>query len=837
MRTHLSSAASLPGRARAATARLPLVALAALAWAHPVQLPAQALSTLEGRVTSNTGSPLAGVALYLTSAVHATRGTTSDADGRFRFDSLAVGRYSLRARRVGYEAWNGDVDVKPSGTAAMEISLVIAPMNIEHVSIGPAWQALPRHHTVAQQPQGVTHAPDVAGGIVYAGTKNEVVQVAGMAANLAEKSARQIFARVPGVFVYDMDGTGNQVNISTRGLDAHRSWELNVRQDGVLLNSDLYGYPASHYSPPMEAIERLELTRGTAALQYGAQFGGLLNYVTKAPPPDRRAAFESINSAGSYGLRSTYNSLAGTVGDWSYTAYASGRWSDGYRTNGTSNADAEYLAVHYAPLGKYFSVKGRVGHSRYLYRIPGPLTDAQFAADPRQATRSRNYYSPNITVPSLVVAWGDSDWTRVTTTVSGVFGPRNSVQYLGFANQPDAPDASGAFAPRQVDIDNFQSVTTETRVTHTWWWHGRTQVLAAGIALSSNRMRRQQQGTGTRGDDYDLTITAAGFQRDVTYRTENGAVYVENLFRLNSRWDVIPGLRTEVGRTRLMGRLAYHDPADTPRQIDHQYPLLGLRTTYRGKAGIEWYGGWSQSYRPQILKDVLPNSALEYTDPALKDSRGWTAEAGGRGRWGSRLRYDVSAFEMRIGERFGTVRRTQGSANVLVRTNVGDSRTRGIELAGELVLWEGTGVALRVHTASSFYQARYTSGTVVASGTNRSIVGNRVESVPTVMSRSGIAFEQGRRSLQLLVSYVGESFADALNTRTPTADGAVGLVPAYTLTDVNAAFGVTRHARVRVGINNLLDRAYFTKRPQFYPGPGVWPSDGRGVQASLELFY
>ena len=834
MRAHPSSGARL-----VAGVSVALAVIAALAWAPAMQAqaPAQALASLEGRVTSTTGAPLPNAMLLLSLGGPTVRGKNSDQDGRFRFDSLAVGRYTLRARRIGYLQWSRDVEVKASGTPYLEVVLVQADFTLQHMQAGPDIQTLPLRETRAQQPQGVTHAADVAGGIVYAGTKNEVVQVAGTAANLAEKSARQIFARVPGVFVYDMDGAGNQVNISTRGLDAHRSWELNVRQDGVLLNSDLYGYPASHYSPPMEAIERVELTRGTAALQYGSQFGGLLNYVTKAPPPDRPAAFESISSAGAFGLRSTYNSLAGTIGDWSYMAYASGRWSDGYRTNGSSNADAEYLAVQYAPTGRYFSVKGRVGHSRYLYRIPGPLTDAQFDANPRQSTRTRNYYSPNITVPSLVVAWGDSDWTRVTTTIAGVFGPRNSVQYVGFANQPDAPDATGAYAPRQVDVDRFQSVTTEMRVTHTWGWHRRTQVLAAGVALSSNRMRRQQQGVGTRGDDYDLSITAAGFQRDVTYRTENGAVYVENLFRLNSRWDVIPGVRTEVGRTRLAGRLAYYDASDTPWQVDHQYPLLGVRTAYRGKAGVEWYGGWSQSYRPQVLSNVLPNSALEYTDPALKDSRGWTAEAGGRGRWGQRLRYDVSAFEMRIGDRFGTVLQTQGSGSVLVRTNVGDSRTRGIELAGELLVWHGAKASLRAHTATSFYRARYTSGTVVANGANRSIVGNRVESVPTVMSRSGMAVEHGRRTLQLLVSYVGESFADALNTRTPNANGAVGLVPAYTLADVNAAFGVTRHTRVRVGINNLLDRAYFTKRPQFYPGPGIWPSDGRGVQASLELSY
>ena len=785
-------------------------------------------------MTSTAGAPLASVMLRLSPGM---RQVLSDSAGRFRFDSVAIGRYSLRALRSGFAPWSRAVEVRTSGTEAVEITLVPSEVVLDHVDAGLAWQVLPKRETVARQSPGITNAPEVAGGIIYAGTKSEVVQVAGMAANLAEKSARQIFARVPGVFVYDMDGTGNQVNISTRGLDAHRSWELNVRQDGVLLNSDLYGYPASHYSPPMEAIERLELTRGTAALQYGSQFGGLLNYVTKAPPLTRRAAFESMSSAGSYGLRSTYNSLAGTIGDWSYVGYASGRWSDGYRANGTSNADAEYLAVHYAPLGKYFSVKARVGHSRYVYRLPGPLSDAQFEADPRQSTRSRNYYSPNITVPSLVVAWGDSDWTRVTTTVSGVFGPRNSVQYLGFANQPDLPDASGAFAPRQVDIDRFQSVTTETRVAHSWYWHRRKQVLATGVALASNRMRRQQQGTGTRGDDYDLTVNAAGFQRDVTYRTENAAVYVENLFRLTDRWSVIPGLRTEIGRTRLNGRLAYYDPADTPRQVDHQYPLLGLRSTYQTVAGTEFYGGWSESYRPQILKDVLPNSALELTDPELQDSRGWTAEAGARGRWGSRLRYDITAFEMRIGDRFGTVLMTQGSESILFRTNVGDSRTRGLEVAGDLLLWQGRAANLRAHTATSFYRARYTSGSVVAGGANRSVVGNRVESVPAVISRSGLGVEQGRRSLQLLVSYVGESYADALNTRAPSANGAVGLVPAYTLTDVNAAIGVTRHARLRLGINNLLDRAYFTKRPQFYPGPGVWPSDGRGVQASLELTY
>ncbi len=40
--------------------------------------------------------------------------------------------------------------------------------------------------------------------------------------------------------------------------------------------------------------------------------------------------------------------------------------------------------------------------------------------------------------------------------------------------------------------------------------------------------------------------------------------------------------------------------------------------------------------------------------------------------------------------------------------------------------------------------------------------------------------------------------------------------------------------RIQAGVNNLLDRQYFTKRPEFYPEPGVWPSDGRAGQLSVE---
>ncbi len=173
----------------------------------------------------------------------------------------------------------------------------------------------------------IDRLPKVQGTYLWNGKKSEVIQVQRLDANIAEKTPRQIFAKVPGVFVYDMDGTGNQTNISTRGLDAHRGWEFNIRKNGIITNSDMYGYPASHYSMPMEAVERIEIVRGTGSLQYGAQFGGMLNYVSKRPDTTRAVSFESINTIGSFNMLSTYSAISGKVGKFQYYAYYNKRVS------------------------------------------------------------------------------------------------------------------------------------------------------------------------------------------------------------------------------------------------------------------------------------------------------------------------------------------------------------------------------------------------------------------------------------------------------------------------------------------------------------------------------
>ncbi len=683
-------------------------------------------------------------------------------------------------------------------------------------------------------PTVVETLPDVHGTYLMGGKRSEVIRLSDIDANIAEKTPRQVFARIPGVFVYDMDGTGNQINIATRGLDPHRSWENNIRQNGVITNSDMYGYPASHYSPPMESIERVELVRGTASLQYGAQFGGMLNYVTRQADTTRRFSFQTVNSAGSYGLLSSYNAIGGRVGKWTYYAYYYRRHSDSYRQNSRSDAQAQFGSLHYQA-SQRLGLTAELGRSTYTYQIPGPLTDAMFAQDPRQSTRSRNYFNPDIYIPSLKLDWQLSARTRLLWTTSAVLGARNSVQLDAFATVPDTISrATGQYRARQVDIDNFNSYTTEVRLLHRYHLAGVKAILAAGVQLISTDLHRRQLGVGTTASDFDLTLTSP-FKRDLHFRTKNLAAFAESQIYLTPRLTVSPGIRIEDGSTLMRGTISYYDPLNLPTDISHRFALLGVNAQYRVNELVKVYGGWSQAYRPIVFKDIIPTSVYERIDKNLKDAYGYNAEIGLDGRWKG-LHLNITVFDLLYRNRLGTLLLTNpDGSNYIFRTNIGDSRSTGVEALLETQLLRTNTFLLSGFTSTAYNNARYIAGRVSAGTENRTVTGNQVESAPRWTSRNGLTARYRTASMTLQYSYVAQTFSDALNTPTPSANGAVGPVPAYSLWDLSGTWRINRSVTVRGNVNNLLNKQYFTKRPTFYPGPGVWPSDGRSGVLTVGL--
>jgi Fe(3+) dicitrate transport protein len=102
-----------------------------------------------------------------------------------------------------------------------------------------------------------------------------------------------------------------------------------------------------------------------------------------------------------------------------------------------------------------------------------------------------------------------------------------------------------------------------------------------------------------------------------------------------------------------------------------------------------------------------------------------------------------------------------------------------------------------------------------------------VENAPENIFRGGIT--AGHKSFLLTgqLSHVGETFSDANNTLTPTANAQNGLIPSYTVIDLTASYKFSKTYNIKAGINNLADTRYFTRRAGGYPGPGALPADGR----------
>ncbi len=681
--------------------------------------------------------------------------------------------------------------------------------------------------------------PLIKGTYLFAAKKSEVISLSKSDANLTDNNPRQIFAKVPGVFVYENDGTGNQVNIATRGLTAHRSWEMNVRHNDVMTNSDLYGYPASHFNAPTESIERIEIVRGSGALQYGAQFGGMVNYITKEADSTKPFSFETQNAVGSYGLLSTYNAVGGKTKKLQYYAYLNYRKSNGYR----ENSDYRYFATH-AHLSYQFNNQLRLrleyNYMDYTNHVNGGLTDAQFYENPRQSTRKRNYYSPTIHVPSLRLDYDINKNTSINFISSAILGSRNSVQFIALSTVKDTFNtALGSFNPRQVDIDQYHSYSNELRLRHHYSLFSLPATLAAGIRYINNDLHRMQVGKGTTGNDYDLTLTDPQWGRDLHFKTQNVSVFAEQLLQVSSKLLLTAGIRFENGETKMNGSIKNYTAGEIPLQIPHRFALLGAGLQYNWSENISLFANWAQAYRPVIFADIIPTTNLNKIDHNIKDAAGSNAELGIRGKINQYLHFDMTLFNMVYRNRTGNIALAENSQTYLYKTNIGNALTQGVELYLE---WQPmqwlTGYRspfrLSIFTSTAYIHARYASGRVAVNGNNIDVKGNRIETTPQWISRNGLQMGYKGLSSTLQYSITGKSYADALNTVAPNSSGTIGLVPGYQLVDWNFAWRFAGHYNIKLALNNLFNKQYFTERPPFFPGPGgLYPSDGRSVIFSV----
>ena len=693
--------------------------------------------------------------------------------------------------------------------------------------------------------QSPDRMPETKDNVLFSGKKNEVLKLSNINGNLTNNNAREIFARIPGVTVWENEGSGIQINVGVRGLSPNRSWELNTRQNGYDISSDVFGYPEAYYNPPLEAVETIELIRGGSSLQFGPQFGGMLNYVLKRETK-KKFSFETQNTVGSYGLMSSFNAIGGKFKKFSYYIYNHSRSADGWRENSDYTVRNSHVFVEYR-FTENTKLSAEYTNMDYKMQQAGGLTDEQFNNDSRQSFRERNWFGTPWNVFSINFDTKLNDKLTSNTKLFGLIGERNSVGFTATPNIEDAINpATNNFANRRVDRDYYKNFGLENRNIYKYKLGKINNNLAFGVRLYKANTQRLQDGRGTTGSDFDLSIEGR-FVRDLDFTTENVAVFAENQFKVTDKFSVTPGVRYEYIQNTGEGRFGISGGTDIAfpnKTISRSQPLFGLGLEYKFRT-TNIYANITQAFRPVLFSDLTPPAVTDVIDPNLKDASGFNADIGFRGTFKNYLNFDFSIFYLSYNNRIGGIRQfvnndpTQGTS--LYRTNLGETVNKGIEGFANLNITRLFEIEkpygnLDFFATISFIDSRYKDfKTFTTSGTepNVNLDGNRVENAPRYIHNLGLSWTNNNISTTLQYRMSGRIFTDATNSTTPSANGVTGILDKYSLLDFSTEYNFLKNYNIRAGINNLFDEEYATRRSSGYPGPGILPGEGRTFYISI----
>lgn len=797
---------------------------------------------ISGTVTDSDDQPIPEVNIYLsesdsegseTKSIEYEAKTATDSEGQFLISDVTPGNYQLIAYYPGKQTKTKQLSIK-DGDVQQNIRLLGFETTMDEVVVGGQTEST----------GGITRLESVEGVTINESKKNEVLVLDDMVVNKATNNNRQVYAKVPGLNIWQSGDAGIQTSVGGRGLSPKRNSNFNTRQNGYDIAADALGYPESYYTPPVQALKRIEIIRGAASLQYGTQFGGMLNFEFKDAPEDTPFELNTNQSYGSFGLFNSFNSIGGTSDDVSYFGFYQYKTSNGWRPNSQVDQHTAYASFDIEATSK-LTLTPEYTHMYYLAQQPGGLTDAQFRDDPSQSNRERNWFKVNWNLFALDADYIFNSKTRINSRFFGLIAGRDA---LGNLQRIDRVDHGGK---RDLLKDDFENWGNETRLIHRYDFLDGISVFLAGTRFYNGYTHRRQ-GNGSAGSDpvfnYLSPDNLTGSDFDLP--SQNRSFFVENIFNITPSFSITPGFRVEYINTEaegyyrnivrdLAGNIIQDKTITEDRSRERSFVLFGIGSSYRPTRQIEIYGNFSQNYRAINFNDIRVDVGNLEVDPNIQDESGFNADLGIRGKIDNVFQYDITAFHLSYEDRIGTVLRTEPNPkfNGLVdrtfryRTNIADANIYGLESFAEVDLLKlfnsSTDAGLSLFTNLALIEATYTNSD------EPGIEGNDVELVPPINFKTGLTFSHNGFEASYQFSYVAEHFSDASNAiRTPTA--IEGIIPSYKVMDLSAKYTYSRFT-FEGGVNNLMNEKYFTRRATGYPGPGIIPAKIRNFYLSVGI--
>ncbi len=638
--------------------------------------------------------------------------------------------------------------------------------------------------------------PDVQGTRINVGKKTTVLDFDALP-RINGNNYRQALAQAPGLIL--SEETSPLVSIGYRGLEPHRAQFTQVLKDGIPIHADQFGYPEAYYTPPLDTADRIEFVHGGAALMYGPQPGGALNYVTHRPRTDTRLGGGTLHTFGSDGYYSTFSYLDGSTGPLGYYGYYNHRQSDGIRS---ANSDYELDTLH-ARLVFGADTASRLILTAEAYEEehgePGGLTFATGAGavnyNTRRETPSRLFDRFNLDRKALSLVW-ERDFARGTFT-----GRAWAVDYTrasrrqgggGFGTLP----AGASAATNTIERQHFDQLGAEARLRLDWSGNGR-HVLTTGAQLYHGKSPR----TDSRGGTPDATAgdVRVKSEREILYTP----VFAENLFRFGAL-SLTPGVRLEFIDQNVREIVNVTRTATPLQSRDERTSvvLLGLAAAWDLPAQRgQLYANVSESYRPMIFTQAVPNGATTLVNADLEESRALQFELGWRAQPAPGLVLDASVFRLEFDDQIGNFALPGGLSTV---ANVGRAVHQGAEigvsydlLARRAAAGAADRPALALYANALLLDAEFKEG---------ANAGRTPQYAADHVVRAGAIYTRGDTlKLALTGTLSADSFADDGNT-------ASRHVPAYAVWDLTAEWRVPGlPLRLIGGVNNVFDEDYYSR--------------------------
>ncbi|MDR2673788.1 MAG: TonB-dependent receptor [Opitutaceae bacterium] len=345
-----------PTLPRPPLARLPALRQLLLLATLPLSLPAQtpAAGRIEGRVSSVANGE------YIHQAAVTLQGTnykqTTASDGRFTFNNIPAGDYTLAVSYVDCETWERNVTIAAGAPVSLDIALEPAVLKLEAM-------------TITSQREGD------AVSIIRRRNADNLVNVISMDAygTVADGNIGNFLINLPGLA--STQPGGEVTGITVRGMAP----ELNaVTVDGVRAAAASAGSQAQGDRAvlidqiPSEFIKEIEVTKALLPEQPADSLGGSINLVQKHPSDFKRRVvnysaglfhntYRDNNQEFAPNFAATYIDKLGSARKLSYSISASYNVQGGVPHDRVQvKYDTPYYPLNYTPSGP--DDPGRAGY-------------------------------------------------------------------------------------------------------------------------------------------------------------------------------------------------------------------------------------------------------------------------------------------------------------------------------------------------------------------------------------------------------------------------------------------------------------------------------------------